>query len=135
MTILLKRNKKLKERARDFRKNMNTAEKKLWYEVLSKDQLLRLRFLRQRVIDNYIADFYCAKLKLVIEVDGSSHLERVEYDRERSLVFKKLGIVVLRIKNDLVLNNIEKAREEIEWNCLQILPSLSKGDVAKRQGD
>ena len=63
-------NPQLVERAKELRKIMTLAEKKLWYNYL---KTFKFRFLRQRPIDNFIVDFYCAELKLVIEVDGDSH--------------------------------------------------------------
>ncbi len=76
-------NPKLIERARELRKNMTPAEKKLWYYCLS--QFSR-RVLRQRPIDNYIVDFYCPVLRLVIEIDGESHFtdDGKTYDQQRT---------------------------------------------------
>ena len=65
-----KHNPKLTPNARELRKNMTKEEKQLWYNYLRK---CKVRFLRQKVIDNYIVDFYCSKLNLVIELDGSQH--------------------------------------------------------------
>lgn len=67
---LLQYNKNLKFFARDLRKNMTKAERKLWYEVLKN---IRFQFYRQKPIANFIADFYCPKFNLVIEVDGETH--------------------------------------------------------------
>jgi very-short-patch-repair endonuclease len=64
-------NPKLVERAKNLRKNMTPAEKKLWYSYLRN---FKFRVLRQKPIDNFIVDFYCAKLKLVIEIDGDKLL-------------------------------------------------------------
>ena len=115
-------NNKLKERARELRKNQTTAEKKLWYQYLNKSEY---RFIRQRPIGNYIADFYSPSLKLVIEVDGDSHFteEAKGYDAERTAYLEGLGIKVIRITNDDVLNNFNSA-------CLIIeaaIPPLAKG--------
>ena len=67
-----KHNPKLTENARKLRKNMTKEEKRLWYDYL---KYCPVRFLRQKVIDNYIVDFYCSVLKLVIELDGSQHYD------------------------------------------------------------
>ena len=120
MELEIRRNNNLKERARELRKNMTKAEKRLWYDVLCKDQLLGLRFLRQRIIDNFIADFYCSSLRLVIELDGASHLSQYDYDRERDEVFNSMGIIVLRLPNDLVLGNLEGARNVIIEKCQEL---------------
>lgn len=84
--------------ARALRKNMTPEEKHLWYDYLSK---YPDRFQRQKPIGNYIADFYCAKAKLVVELDGSGHYsdEQIAYDRERTEYMKGLGITVVRFNN------------------------------------
>lgn len=101
-----------KDRARFNRKNPTPAELKLWIEVLSKDQL-GYRFLKQKVLSGFIADFYCSKLLLVIEVDGSIHDAKKEYDLERSKVLDDLGIVVMRFTNEQVLKHCDWVREKI----------------------
>ncbi len=66
----LEYNKKLIPRAKELRKNMTKQENHLWYDFL---RIYPVRFQRQKTIDNYIADFYCHKAKLIIELDGSQH--------------------------------------------------------------
>ena len=70
-----------------MRKNMTTAEKKIWFRLLSH---LKYKVLRQKVIDNYITDFYIPKLKLIIEIDGPSHYteDGLEYDNIRTAVLE-----------------------------------------------
>ncbi|MGB6294815.1 MAG: endonuclease domain-containing protein [Rivularia sp. (in: cyanobacteria)] len=99
-------NPKLIEKAKELRKNMTPAEKKLWKNYL---RTLKIRFLRQRPIDNFIVDFYCAKLKLVIEVDGESHFtnEAKIYDEQRTLMLENYGLQVIRFTNEEVLKNFE----------------------------
>ncbi|WP_041781039.1 endonuclease domain-containing protein [Allocoleopsis franciscana] len=99
-------NPKLVEKAKELRKNMTAAERKLWYGYL-KD--FPFRVLRQKPIDNFIVDFYCAHLKLVIEVDGESHFtsEGKDYDRERTQVLEGYGLKVVRFRNDEVLKEWE----------------------------
>lgn len=101
-------NKSITELARKLRNNPTPAERKLW-SVLRKRRLNGYRFLRQKpIIYNqrnsevyfFIADFYCAEKKLVIEVDGGYHNNQKEYDKNRDLVIRQLGLTVLRIKND-----------------------------------
>jgi very-short-patch-repair endonuclease len=91
-------NKNLIERARANRKEMTPAERRMWFDILKN---LPYRFLKQRVIGNYIADFYCAAHQLVIEVDGDSHFneEAIAYDLERTLTFFHwaFGLFVLQI--------------------------------------
>ncbi|WP_008318633.1 DUF1156 domain-containing protein [Leptolyngbya sp. PCC 6406] len=99
-------NKKLVARAKELRKNMTTAEKKLWHEYL---KTLEERFWRQRPIDHFIVDFYCPSRYLVIEVDGDTHStdEAEAYDAERTQILEAYGLTVLRFTNDEVLNNFE----------------------------
>ena len=101
-------NGKLNERAKQMRKNMTPQANKLWYQFLNDYEI---RFRRQRIIDNYIADFYCSKAKLVVEIDGSHHFEEetVEYDKERTGFFNSLGIKVLRIANTDINTNFDAA--------------------------
>lgn len=106
-------NKNLTERARENRKNPTKAESKIWYEVLRMKQFADFKFLRQKPIDNYIVDFYCSELRLVIEVDGDSHGETVEYDAVRTIVLESLGLRVIRFTNADVLGNIAGVYEEL----------------------
>ena len=103
----------LVERAKELRQHPTPAEKKLWQNYL---RTFKFRVLRQRPIDNFIIDFYCAALKLVIEVDGESHFtnEGQEYDRERTQILEGYGLKVVRFTNEQVLNNFEAVCEEIE---------------------
>ena len=98
----------LKERSRQLRNNMTEAERSLW-ERIQRKQLGGYQFYRQKVIGNYIADFYCHKASLVIEVDGSQHYtpEGNEADRLRDECMKGCGVTVLRFTNVDVLQNIE----------------------------
>ena len=106
-------NPALVERARKLRKNMTLAEKKLWYGYLRN---FPQRVLRQRLIDNYIVDFYCPAIKLVIEVDGGSHFtkEGREYDDYRTSVLEGYGLRVLRFTNDDILRDFGEVCELIE---------------------
>lgn len=106
-------NRNLVSKARELRKNMTSAEKKLWYQYL---RTFPLRVLRQKPIDNFIVDFYCAKLKLVIEVDGDSHFsaEAKVKDEERTSILQGYGLQVIRFTNDDVLDNFEAVCQEIE---------------------
>ena len=107
-------NSNLRERAREMRNNPTDAEKKLW-NILRTGELKKHRFLRQKILGNYIADFYCSKLQLIIEVDGGGHQEirQENYDKERTLFFENLGLIVLRFWNNEVLQNPEGVYERI----------------------
>ena len=101
-----KHNPKLTPLAKNLRKNMTKEERKLWYEFLRD---YPERFLRQKVIDDYIVDFYCHRAKLAVELDGSQHYEEKEkiYDEERTKHLSEFGIEVIRFSNSDVLNNFE----------------------------
>ena len=94
------------ERARNLRAKMTHEEKILW-EKLNNNQL-GYRFKPQHPVDIYIADFYCHKLKLIIEVDGSSHDNKMERDQNRTSELNNFGITVIRFSNQEVLNETEK---------------------------
>lgn len=106
-------NPDLVAKARELRKNMTPAEKKLWYDYLRSFQF---RVLRQRPIAFFIVDFYCAALKLVIEVDGDSHFTKagIAYDTERTRILEGYGLRVIRFTNDEVLHNFETVCEFID---------------------
>ena len=109
------------EFARELRRNMTKEERRLWYDFLRN---YPLRFMRQRPIDSYIVDFYCAKAKLVIELDGGQHYEETgqQHDEERDRVLKKYGIEVLRIPNSEIKNNFSGVCEHIDRSVCQRLP-------------
>ena len=85
-------------KAKELRKNATKQENHLWYDYL---RTYPIRFQRQKAISGFIADFYCHQAKLVIELDGSQHYTQDGrlYDEERSMVFAKFGIQVLRFSN------------------------------------
>ena len=107
-------NPKLVEEARKNRKNQTQAEKKMWLNILKNRQFTNYKFLRQKPLDNFIADFYCAKLMLVIEIDGDSHTTQREYDTLRSEKLEEYGINVIRYTNDDVLSNIEEVYRDLK---------------------
>jgi len=103
-----------------MRQNPTAAEQKLWQECL---KTLPLRVLRQRPIDQFIVDFYCAALKLVIEVDGESHFTQAgqTYDLERTNILESYGLRVLRFTNSEVLNDFESVCHKI-WEQIPLNP-------------
>jgi len=105
--------KEIQNRARELRKYMTSAEKKLW-NVLRSKQLDGLYFRRQHAVGSYIVDFFYAKENLVIEVDGGSHLKQVEYDKERTRwLEEEKGYRVIRFTNEDILKNINEVAERI----------------------
>ena len=104
----------LKHRARQLRKHMTDSERRLWSRVRRK-QLLGVRFYSQRPIGSYIVDFYAPKTKLVVEVDGSQHMdqEQAEKDRRRDKYMGSLGLEVLRFNSREVLKETDAVVEVI----------------------
>ena len=94
-----KHNPQLVQNARELRKNMTREERHLWYDFLRD---YSVRFTRQKVLGKYIVDFYCAKAKLIVEVDGTQHFEEqgAAYDRERTAYLAQYGLQVIRISNN-----------------------------------
>lgn len=81
--------------------------------MLRARQLCGLKFVRQKPIDVYIVDFYCAELRLVIEIDGDSHAEQIAYDSQRTSRLNALGLTVLRYANREVLQELEGVYEDL----------------------
>ena len=99
--------------AKNLRKNMTRHERKLWYEFLRE---YKPRFQRQKAIGKYIADFYCAKANMVIELDGGGHYlpEQIMQDNKRTEELQSYGIEVLRICNIEIENNFYGVCEYID---------------------
>lgn len=93
-----KHNKNIVPIAKALRKNMTKEEKHLWYDFL---RAYPIRFSRQKVLGKYIADFYCAEAKLVIELDGSEHYteEGRQHDEKRTAFLNEYGLTVIRFTN------------------------------------
>ncbi|GJD20744.1 hypothetical protein RIVM261_057000 [Rivularia sp. IAM M-261] len=106
-------NPELKQTARELRQNQTPAEKKLWNNYF---KTFKYRVVRQRPIDYFIVDFYCAALKLVIEVDGESHFtnDSIAYDLERTQILEGYGLKVIRFTNDEVMKIFEGVCARIE---------------------
>ena len=94
-----KHNAALTENAKKLRKEMTAEERHLWYDFL---RAYPVRFLRQKVIDRYIVDFYCHEARLVIELDGSQYFEEQQeaYDTTRTAALENRGLTVVRFSND-----------------------------------
>lgn len=111
---MLNYNRTLKEASRNLRTNMTAAERLLWSRIRRK-QLCGVQFYRQKPIGNFIVDFYAPAAGLVIEVDGSQHLEaeHLERDRQRDLFLSEQGLKVARFDNRQVLLQTDAVVEEI----------------------
>ena len=101
---MLEYNKNFIPLAKNLRKDMTPQERKLWYTFL---KAYPIRFQRQKTIGNYIADFYCAKAKLIIEIDGGGHFdsEQIQKDKTRTDFFNSINIKVIRFTNKEIDNN------------------------------
>ncbi len=108
-----KHNKELTKNARMLRKNMTKEERHLWYDFL---RSYPARFLRQKVIDTYVADFYCSQARLVIELDGSQHYEEngLLKDKIRTEKIERRDLTVVRIPNNEVNQNFRAVCEYID---------------------
>src|SRR5258708_6848130 len=100
------------QRSRELRTASTDAELKLW-SMLRNRGLGGFKFRRQFPIGGYIADFVCIERKLIIEVDGFQHVEREQYDRQRTADLNARGFRVLRFWNNDVLENTDDVAEEI----------------------
>ena len=116
-------NPKLKERASEMRNNSTKGEIKFWCELLRKRQT-GYQFYRQKIIGHYIVDFYCAKLKLVIEIDGISHKDKKEYDMHRDDVLKSFGLKVLRFDDQTVQNYFQIVEKDFKEKLAQRIKEL-----------
>jgi very-short-patch-repair endonuclease len=103
---------KIKQNARDLRKNMTDAERTLWSRIKSR-RLQGFRFRRQHPVGNYIVDFVCLELKLVIELDGGQHMDQQQYDERRDSFLKAQGFTVLRFWNNKVMKEVDGVLESI----------------------
>ncbi|HKL43693.1 MAG TPA: endonuclease domain-containing protein [Candidatus Absconditabacterales bacterium] len=83
--------------------------------MILKNKKIGVKFLRQRMVGGYIVDFYCSKLKLIIEIDGESHNYKIDYDKKRIKYLKSLGFKVLFYTDEQVLNNLEGVCEDIKY--------------------
>ncbi|WP_206081834.1 endonuclease domain-containing protein [Maribellus sediminis] len=108
-------NKNLKEKARALRTNSTLAEVLLWDKVLRKKQLRGYQFLRQRPIKNYIVDFFCKKLMLIIELDGEIHRFQKSKDNKREADLRKSGYIIVRFKNREILDNLYNVQKTLEY--------------------
>ena len=115
---MMERNKNLTPLSQSLRKNQTKEEALLWNCFLKK---YPLSFRRQYVIGNYIADFYCHKAKIIIELDGGGHYEpeKMQKDRVRTEYMESMGLKVLRFTNLEIKKNFHAVCEKIDSEILQ----------------
>ena len=118
-----KHNKRLVPLAKQLRKEMTKEERHLWYDFL---RAYPIRFSRQKVLGKYIADFYCAAAKLVIELDGGQHYEEnaAQRDASRTAFLQGYGLTVIRIPNNEVVRNFDGVCAYIDNAVQQSLRQL-----------
>ena len=102
--------------AREMRKSLTPAEKKLW-EYLRSKRFAKFKFRSQHPIPPYIVDFFCASCRLVIEMDGESHVGKERYDARRQKFLEKQGLTVLRFWDFELFENIDDVLEIIGCHC------------------
>ncbi|MDD3645918.1 MAG: DUF559 domain-containing protein [Candidatus Gracilibacteria bacterium] len=121
--------------AKEFRQHPTNSEEKLW-GILRNNNLENIKFRRQHPIGRYIADFYSEELRLIIELDGKIHDEKVrkEYDEERENLLRNYGFEIIRFKNEDILNN----SEDYIYDALRNSPLLqrrgARGEVINVRG-
>jgi len=115
----------LRARAAEMR-NLPTQPERILWQLLRKSQLDGLKFRRQAVIGKYIVDFCCPAHKLIVEVDGESHVGRADTDEARTRSLKKLGYRVMRVTNDDVLQDLEAVGNAILQAVESIDSELTK---------
>ena len=108
--------------ARELRQPQTPAESKLWARLRNR-QLGGFKFRRQHPIGRFIVDFYCAATRLVIEIDGDSHAEQVEYDQARTAWLSEQGYRVIRFRNQDVYRRVDEVLEAILVECQGTVPS------------
>ncbi len=130
--LFLAYDRDLVHRAKEMRKNPTAAERRLWEQCLSK---FPHRVLRQRPIDHFIVDFYCAALRLVIEVDGEVHdSEQAKVrDEVRSKILQGYGLQVLRVTNGEVFGEFEKVCERV-WGLVGLMERPDPPSPLKKGG-
>jgi len=111
-------------RARHLRNLQTDAEQLLW-QRLRNSQLVDSKFRRQHVIGRYIVDFVCLEKKLVIEIDGSQHIEQQLYDSQRTRYLVSKGFEVIRFWNNEVLQELDNVLDVIYSNLGPLTPTLS----------
>ncbi|GAB4061231.1 endonuclease domain-containing protein [Uliginosibacterium sediminicola] len=112
----------MRDKARELRSTETEAENRLWY-YLRAGRFMGLKFKRQEPIGHYIADFLCPEHKLIVELDGSQHLNEVNYDAQRSFWLNQQGFTVLRFWNDDVFLRTQQVLEQIHLATRSAVPS------------
>ena len=123
----MKKNPELLNVARILRRNMTPQENHLWYDFL---KTYPVKIYKQRIVDNFIVDFYCHQALLVIEIDGSQHYTTSgkAYDGERTRILQKYGLQVLRFSNREVDKNFNRVCDKIDRVIQERIRDLSQSE-------
>ena len=121
-------NPELRERAKELRKAGNLCEVLLWKQ-LSKKKFKQYDFDRQKIVGNYIVDFFCVDCNVVIEIDGSSHDSKIECDNKRDEYLEGLGLTVIHILAKDVLNNLNDVMTFLENHPALRAPLQRRGII------
>lgn len=116
----------IQQRAKELRQESTPAERILW-EHLRGRQLGGFKFRRQVPMGRFIADFYCAESKLIVELDGGIHEHQIEADQQRTEEIESRGYRVIRFKNEQVEHNLVSVLNSILSHCKAPLPELGEG--------
>jgi BirA family biotin operon repressor/biotin-[acetyl-CoA-carboxylase] ligase len=117
--------------AREQRREPTEGERRLWRRL--RDHQLGVKFRRQHPLGDFVLDFYCAEMGLVVEVDGSAHTAQSEYDEWRDAALAGYGLHVMRFHEQQVLSRVDQVLEEIcrRLACLTPQPPLRNGEGEK----
>ena len=124
-------NKNLKPMARCLRSEGTKGEAILWFYALKAKKMYGYQFNRQFSMDNYIVDFICRRLNLIIEIDGSSHFTKSESDRERQDYLEGLGYVILRFSEAEVVHRLDDVVEKICYAVESIEVEMKMNQIRK----
>ncbi|MEA2999438.1 MAG: hypothetical protein QOK17_1271 [Sphingomonadales bacterium] len=113
------------QRVRELRREMTPAERRLWSRLRGR-RLGGFKFKRQEWVGPFIADFYCWEARLIVELDGTQHADRDEYDRARSAYLKREGFRVVRFWNNQVTDELERVLSTILAILEERVPSPSR---------
>ena len=122
--LTIDKNNELLTIAKELRDCMTPQERHLWYDFL---RTYPVKIYRQRIIDNFVADFYCYQARLVIELDGSQHytVEGKSCDAERSKILERYGLTVIRFSNKDINENFDGVCRMIDKTIMERIQKLS----------
>lgn len=113
---------RMKWRRKTLRVNQTESESLLWKRI--KNKQLGYWFKRQVSFDHYVVDFYCPQIKLVIEIDGKSHIGKDKYDKHRENYLEGFGVKIMKFSDQEVLENIDEVIKKIRLLLFQNSPPL-----------